>query len=863
MSKKPAHPPYLAKKLLSFMRRYSEEYSSGGDLVEEYREIAKERGKCTACLWYWWQVLYAIPTYILLQIEFGGTMFKNYFKIALRNMKKNKSFSFINIAGLAIGIACCMLILLYVGFEMSYDNYHKDVDRIYRIGIDINYPWEKRTFARTPLPLAPYLKENFPEVELAGRILPRGNMLIKNDDKIFYENEFVFVDKEIFDIFFIPFVKGNPENALVNPGTIVISEKIAHKYFGAQDPLGKTLNVNSTAFEITGVVKDPPLNTHFKYSFITSLNNTSFPYANMNQWRIVICLTYLKLVPNTNSGDLITRLMNEVLQGNIDSGETNNYFLQSIKDIHLSRSHLAAEIEPPSNPVYLYIFSAIAVLILIIASVNFINLSTARSAKRAKEIGIRKVAGASRMQLIRQFIGESLLTTILSVILALIISCAALPFFNRLVNLQLSGRDFLRFDFLTVLIFIILFSGIIAGCYPAFILSAFNPFSLYKGKWGKAAKGKNMRRILVSGQFTISIILIIGTIAIYKQVSYMKGHELGFSKEQKLVLPFRSVDISKNFETIKNEFLSHSAVTGATASSGVPGRVNYGASYRLLNEMENKGQQMATLFIDKDFVPEFEIKLVAGRSFLKETDSIEDVSSLINETAARSLGFHTPQDAVGKQLEGWAAKRIVGVVKDFHYGGLQNEIGPLVIANLSEYFRYISLTLLTKDISHTISFIQDKWKELLPGIPFEYFFLDEDFNRFYHSEEKTGTLTGIFSLLGVVVACLGLFGLSCFMAEQRTKEIAIRKIHGAQVPNIVSLQAKDFMKWIITSNIIAWPVAYFIVTKWLQSFAYRINISLGIFILSTSLALLMAIITISHQSIKAATANPVDSLRYE
>jgi putative ABC transport system permease protein len=787
-------------------------------------------------------------------------MFKNYFKIAFRNIRKYKGYSFINIASLAIGIACCMLIIFYVGFELSYDNYHKGADRIYRIGLDRNLPWEKNTCAMVGYPLAAHLKKNLPQVEYAGRI-QRRNVLIKKEDKVFYENDFFYVDKDIFNIFTIPFIKGNAEQALINPETIVISQSMANKYFGEEDPLGRMLTVDANDFQITGIVKDPPSNTHFKYSFITSLNDSSLPERIRNSWTASMIYTYLKLAPNTDTRDF-ARMMNKALESHIDS-ETLSFFLQPVKDIHL-HSHLLAELEPPGNPFYLYIFSTIAVLILMIASINFINLSTARSANRAKEIGIRKVVGAFRNQLINQFIGESVFTTILSVVAAFVIVDLSLPFFNRLVDIQFTVSDFFKLEFFISLICIILFSGIIAGSYPAVFLSAFKPALVLKGKLRLGTKRSALRKIMVIGQFTVSIILVISTITSYRQLRFMKNEKLGFSKEQKLIIPVqRGADISKNYGIVKSEFLKHSWITGAAVSGGIPGRIRTSETYRLFNEAEDKGQQMKTLFIDKDFIPEYGIEIAVGRSIFKETDSLRETEFLINETAVRALGLHSPQDAVGKRLVGWEGGKIVGVVKDFHFEGLQQEIEPLVITNFSWMFSFITLTVSPEEISRTLSFVRNKWKELFPGIPYEYYFLDEDFNRLYRSEERTGTLIGVFTLIGVLVACFGLFGLASFMVEQRTKEIAIRKVHGARVSDTVSLLIKDFIKWILISNIIAWPVAYFVVNRWLQNFFYRLNLGVGIFIFTGLIVLAIALLTISYQVIKTTTTNPVDYLRYE
>jgi putative ABC transport system permease protein len=862
MNNKPILPPKLAAWILHHTAVPEERFPVAQNLEEDFREYVSLKGKYKARIMYWHHVLKTVFIIFCYKTYWRFSMFKSYFITAIRNMLRQKGYSFINIMGLAIGIACCLLIVLYVGFEMSYDSYHQDADRIYRIGTHIDRPAHKETYGQSCVPMAPYLNQNFPQVEQAARISPRGDVLVKSGDKVFFENNIFYADKGILDIFTIPFIKGNPEKAISKPGTIVISQSKAKKYFGNEDPLGKTIALDSTDYLITGIVKDPPLNTHFKYDFLASIHNLTWLERWKDRWGVLMVYTYVKLAPHANNDNFIERIISNARTFNA-SGVENSYFFQPVKDIHL-HSYKFDWRASQTKPLHLYIFSAIAALILIIASINYINLSTARFATRAKEIGVRKAVGAGRNQLIHQFMSESLLTTLISAAAAVAIVFISLPVFNRLIEFHFTVRDFFRQDLLISIICIILFSGLIAGSYPAVILSAFKPVNILKGQLRSGTKSSKARKSMVIMQFTISIILIISTLVVYRQLHYMENENLGFSKDQKLIITIKTrSNLSSNYQTVKSEFLQHSRITGATVSSGIPGRIGTQGIFRLINKTEAEGQQMKFFYVDRDFIPEYEIKLAAGNPVLKPSSSEQRSITIINEAAARAFGFQSPQDAVGKDLVGWNAWRIEGVIEDFNFVGLQEKIEPLIVMIMPFNFRYITLTISTEEISQTLSFISDKWKELFPGIPIEYYFLDEDFDRYYLSEEKTGKLVGIFALLGIFVACLGLFGLSCFMAEQRTKEIAIRKVHGAKVLNIISLQIEDFIKWIFSAVIIAWPIVYFITTKWLQSFAYRIALDVWIFILSGLAAFLIALLTVSYQSIKAATANPVDSLRYE
>jgi putative ABC transport system permease protein len=794
-------------------------------------------------------------------------MFKNYLKIALRNMRRHKVYSFINISGLAVSIACCLMILMYIRFEMSYDNYHKDADRLYRLGIDIDTPAFKRTFAPISYFEAAYLKENFPQVEAVARFRRLDNVLVRKQEAVFYEDSFIRADNDIFDVLTFPFIQGDPEKALIRPGTLVISESVGHKYFGNENPMGQTIQVSGDEFIITGVIADPPKNTHLRFRFIASMVESEVPEWAKSHWHLNVFYTYIKFHPDIDVQELLPKIEDGAnTQKDIKEGDKYTYFLQPLKDIHLY-SHVSGELEPPGNPAYLLIFGVIAGFILIIASINFINLSTARAAARTKEVGMRKIVGAFRKQLIIQFLGESLLTTLLAVVLACLLVIVFRPFYSGLTGIPYSLNDLMQFDLLLALMGIVLFSGLIAGSYPAFFLSALRPIDILKGRQGGRSKGNSLRRAMVVGQFTVSFILIAATIVVTQQVQYMKNKNLGFEKEQKVVIPVRQgASISDNYETVKAEFLKYAGITGATVSSGVPGRLAHGAHVHLVNEADDMAQWMHYLFVDTNFFREYGIMLAAGRSFQKELVTDQGSAFLINETAVGNFGCGKSTDALGKTIfsgYGGAQGEIIGVVKDFHFSGLQQEIGPLIIAVRPDYYNYITVTLTTENIGRTLAFVKNTWEDLFPGIPFDYFFLDTYFDRFYREEEKVATLVKMFGILAVSIACLGILGLTAHTTQRRTKEIGIRKVIGASAASITGLLTGEFVKWIVIANIIALPAAYYILNKWLAGFAFRTGFSVWFLLIPSAFTLGLAALTVSYHTIRAATANPVDSLRYE
>jgi len=791
-------------------------------------------------------------------------MLKNYFKSATRNLLRQKAYSVINITGLALGIAITIFILLYVVTELSYDNYHQYKDSIYRVAQFEKTENHTSIDPVTAPPLAPALKRDFPEVQEAARVLTESNRTVRYGEKIFTEERFMYADPELFAILTIPFIEGDQTTALQRPGTIVLSQRIAKKYFGDVSPLGKTIMVNQRPFEITGVAANPPRNTHLKYDLIASLKFEKEPKA-YSHWMWHTAYSYIKLTPHIDVkafekkmckiGD---RYAKELFER---SGYQYTFFLQPVPGLHLYPCP-HGEPEPPGNPLLLIIFSLVGMMILVIACLNFVNLSTARAWKRVKEVGIRKTIGARRSHLVRQFLGETFFMAAVAVLLALMLVDLSLPLINNLTGLQFTRQDLVQHNVPVFLVGILLMVTLFSGAYPAFYLSRFDPVAIFKNNI-KTNRKSIFRKSLVVSQFVISIVLIIGTLVAYKQLVFMMDYNLGFENQQKLILPVRGgVSLGENYESVKSEFLKHPGITHASASSDVPGEEMNMLYTRLAGQVDEKKQSMVYIFFDQDFISQFKIQLAAGRNFRKGD---EKGAFIINEAALEAFGWHSPQDALGKQVETGAGRKgeIIGVCKNFHYEGLQKEVAPLVADIYPRIFSKINLTVQTENLKEILPFIKKKWQELFPASPLEYFFLDESFKKQYHQEQLTSKLMAVFTILGIFIASLGLFGLASYMAEQSTKEIGIRKIFGAGILNVTGLLTKEFVKWVILANIPAWPIAYFAANQLLKNFAYRTSIGLEVFFISGLLALIIAVLTVSYQSIKAATANPIKTLRYE
>lgn len=818
------------------------------------------------------------------------SLVSSYLKIAFRKIRRQRIFAFINIAGLAVGLACCTVIILYVTNELSYDRHHKDADRIFRVASHRISIVGEHTSAGTPGPLGPELKTSYPDVEEAVRIVPpyenASHVLVVREERRFFENRVWFVDKEIFQFFNIPILKGNPQEALVHPNTVVLTEGTAKKYFGEEEPLGQTLqieidydigSVESQAYEVTGVVKNSPANTHLKYDMFLSIPTLSsnLPSFETDWLNPMAKYTYVKLVPGANATDFEKKIQKTAaMVSQIYAQEfnrtlkLNEYFLQPVTRIHMF-SNIFMEIDPPGNWYYVSIYSIIAFLILLIGCMNFVNLSAALSTTRTKEVGLRKVVGAQRKQLVWQFLGESFLITFLAFIFAFGLILVLLIPFNQMAGTELSLAGLKQPIVLVSLLGLLLLVGVGSGYYPALILTAFNPISVLQGKLAPTSRGSRMQKVLVIGQFAISIFLVICTLTVFQQLNFMKGRARGFSLEQKLILRIKSNlgHLRRDYEGIKSDFLQNPSITGVTVSSSVPGDITDSGYY-----MSTKGPdfsnsaRLKVITMDYDFIPEYEIKMVAGRPFQLGKEDDESGAYLINMAGVKELGFSSPEEALGKNYMAHyhrQIKKIVGVTEDFHYRGMQEVVEPLVLDIENSLMNTITLSFRVENMKALLGFVEKTWEAHFPGVPFEYSFLDDNFARVYLYEEQMGRLLGMITSLGFFIACLGLFGLASFVAQSRKKEIGIRKVLGASTPDIVSMLSKDFVKLILVSVLIASPLAWTAIQLWLQDFAYRIDMNLLILFAVAFGALVIAMTTVSIQGVRAAVANPVNSLHDE
>ncbi len=797
-------------------------------------------------------------------------MFQNYLKIALRNIKRYKGYSFINISGLTIGITCCIFIFLYVQYETSYDSYHKDVDRVYRIIASVNSSSGTSVYAGTAHQLIPIVKENFQQAEYIAKVTPwRSDEQVRYGDKIFKETPFdiPFADEDILKILTFQFIHGDPNTALTRPKTVILTKATAIKYFGNENPIGKVLTFGDEDFEVTGVIADLPGNTIFRFNMLRSWNTLN-PGMFYPRW-MNYHLTFVKLAPHQepeNFAQLITQTITD--HSKEDFEKTNIQYssiLQPIEDVHLNSNNFIFERVNVANKLYIYIFSTIGIIIIIITCLNFMNLLTARSSLRACEVGMRKVTGAQRHQLFSQFISESLILTSISFVIALYVVYLLISVFNEMAQLKIDYSMMRTTNFIFIVTFTIIVLGVAAGSYPALVLSSFKPMSLLSESPRLGIRGEKLRKILVVGQFALSITMIIGVMLFHNQLNFMKNKSLGFDIEQKLIINMQNTEVGRsNYLAIKKEFTNHSSVLGATFSTGVPGRSFRHVRIFPSGQQETNSHNFNFIEVDGDFLDLYGIEILAGRNLSdEERTNLSYMPAILTETAVRTFGWSSPEEALNKTFQDRDPNVLaIAVVKDFHYTGLQKPIEPFAIS-LRGGYQYLTLEIDTENVSNTLSFIQNKFKQLFPGTLFEYSFLDEDFNRLYQREEQAAKIFIIFTSLGIFIACLGLFGLTAFTVEQRTKEIGIRKALGASITNIILMLSREFVKWVLISNIIAWPVAYFGINLILHNFAYRINVGFMPFIVLALLALVIAILTVSFQSVKAALANPVKSLRYE
>ncbi len=804
-------------------------------------------------------------------------MFKNYLKVALRNLWKNKAFSAINIIGLASGLAVCLLIVLYVTDELSYDEYNANVNLIYRIDADIYFNNTQSNFSTAPDPLGLTLVREYPGIEQMVRLNYQSDILIKKDNQNVQDHNAVFADSTFFKVFTVPMIAGDPNTALNEPNSIVINETTAKKYFSSTDVIGKTLYVdNTTNCKITGVIKDIPKQSHFHFSFIRPKGKGNDTWLSNNAHVYILAkpgITQAKVQSDVDAAvyNYLGKEMEQQMHTSLkDINAKGNHFIyhtMPLADIHL-RSDKQYEMEVNGNINYVYIFSVIAVFILLIACVNFMNLSTARSANRAKEVGIRKVAGSMRSHLIFQFLTESVLLSFFSLILAVLLAALLLPLFNQLAGKGMYITTLFSTWLFPAMIALVFIVGCIAGSYPALYLSSFQPIQVLKGKVANGFKSSWLRSGLVVFQFSISIILIIGTIVIYNQLHYIQNRKIGYNRDQVLIV-HNGWYLNNQIKDFRNELLNIPGVRNVTISGDLPTGTDFDSEgwFRDASFDATKAVLFNNFYVDENYIPALGMELEKGRNFSKGFAS-DSAAIIINEAAVKVLGFKDPFKEILYRPRFNANNttpvvyHIIAVIKDFNFSSMHNSVAPLII-QLGDNRGSIALRIDAKNASYIISSAENKWKSMAPGQPFNYSFMDADFNKIYTAEQQTGKLFITFAIFAIFIGCLGLFGLVTYAAEQRRKEIGVRKVLGATVSSIVTMLSKDFAKLVLIASLIAFPVAWLVMNKWLQSFAYRTTISWWIFVIAGVAAIMIALITVSFQAIKAAVANPVKSLRTE
>jgi len=860
-------PPKTAEWILNFILPDREWKIPLGDFEEFYNEIADKKGISLARSWYWWQIVRLIPTKILNEIYWSYEMIKSYLKVALRVIRRHKVFSVINISGLAIGMACCILIFLWVQDELSFDQFHQNADHLYLVATHERYGTTISTSSGTPSAMGPALKAEYPEIVDAARVCNGPHALnFACGDKRFRE-EVEAVDPSFLRIFTFPLLQGDPSTALSDPYSVVMTKRMALKYFGTDDPIGQTIRVEEKYdFKVTGVLDEIPHNSILQFDFLVPIEFLSehwqFPEL-LTRWSDFSFTTYALLQRGASYEDVSRKTAGRIKQGN--QNFDGDAFLRPFTLLYLhglgtGRGRIAL----------VRMLSMIAVFILLIACINFMNLSTARAGNRAKEIGLRKVTGASRFDIIKQFYGESVLMAFLGLFLAVLLVIILLPVFNMLTAKTVAFDIFNSPELLLGLPGVALLSGLVAGFYPALLMSSLQPARMTRETVGAGSRSSWFRKILVVFQFALSIGLIIRTGVSYRQLDYMHHLDLGFNRDHLVYVPISGV-LERQYEAAKQELLKIQGVSSVSLTSRTPiGFYSGGSNWDWEGKSPDVNPHVRYFCCDHDFTSTFEIEMVHGQFYSRElmtTDSIKAGQLVINQELARIIGRDDPVGTIISQES--AHFQIIGVIKDFNYWPLYWRSGPLIVFYKTYHetgeprYRYIFARLQPENIPKTIANIKSVITEMNPEFPFIYRFLDEDYDQLYRLEERGSAIFQTFAILAVFISCLGLFGLASFMAEQRTKEIGIRKVLGSSVQGIVILVTKDFLKWVLMANLIAWPLAWYVSHKWLQNFAYRINIHIWIFLISGALAFVIAVLTVSFQSIRAAVANPVEALRYE
>jgi putative ABC transport system permease protein len=862
MGKTKHRPPKLGKKLLSFLTHYEDEFSGSGDLGEEFEERVNENGRPRALLWYWGQVLYAIWSDLKLSMLFGGVMIKNFVKITLRNIKRQKLYAFINIAGLSVGLVVCILMVLYIRFELTFDDFHENADRIYRINAhDLGRDLK---FAGTQALLASTLKKDFPEVKYAARLVDWRGYLRYNKDILLSEDTFFCVDPDFMDIFTYPLVMGDAE-ALEEPFALFITQKLADKYFPGENPIGKTLSLdNKHEFMIRGILMDVPENSYLQFDLIASMAtlNTLWGERWLNRWISHDFNTFVMLEKNADPArfeEKLGKFIRPVDRDRMD--ERDVYFTQPLKRIHFGAG-LRSEEGETNDIRYIYILSATVLLILLIACFNYTTLATAQATKRMREIGLRKVVGAGRMSLIRQFLGESVLFALIALAFAIISVRLLLPWFNRLMNRNL---EFSVFSDLPIFLAISLLVGIFAGLYPALYLSSFQPTKLFRGIVAKDSGSSSfLRKSLVVTQFVITIALIACLLIVKNQITYLTKNSMRDFDNLVVTVTLNDDKLRADYEPLLHAFKQSPQVLDSTVSYSHPLHISWGMGLNW--EGVEEGQFTRVGPVDFNYIDFYGLKIKRGRKMTEEMSTDRAEAVILNETAAKASPW---EDPIGKrcQFDGQHGV-VIGIIEDFHFKSLYNQVEPLAMRHLYKEGHaggagIISLKISSYDIPGTLKYLEDTWEKFSSYFPFQYDFLDETIANVYRTEIRLSRSLTSFTFIAIFLACLGLFGLTSFTAERRKKEIGIRKVLGESPKGIFLMLSKDIVKWIVLATVVAFPLAYFAMHEWLNRFAYRIDVGFGAFLLATAFSLLIALLAMSYQSVKAATSDPVDSLRYE
>lgn len=808
-------------------------------------------------------------------------MLKNYLKIFVRNVKKSPGYMSINILGLSVGMAVSLLILLFIQHELSYDRYHEKADRIYRVSrswFSLGGEVSLHLGHAAP-PFAPLIKSDFEgQVEEAVRVM-KSSAVIKKEADAFTEERLFFADPEIFDVFSWPLLEGDASRALTFPDGMVISESMANKYFGGANPMGQMLEINISGLKfdmiVRGVMQDIPDNSHFKADFFTSMEPVVDYYGGYEQMMKNFggnnFGTYLLLAEDVNPKELesqlpafIDRHMAPSSQGILASQGTKLH-LRPITDIHL-HSNLDSELEPNGSMENVYIYSAIAIFILLIACINFMNLATARSAKRAMEVGLRKVMGADRTLLVKQFMGETVLIAVIALVFALLLSYASLSAFSNFIGKELSLNLIQHPEYILALLILVLFVGLLAGSYPSLFLSGFQPVKVLKGTYRVGTVHEKFRSFLVSGQFAVSIILIVSVLVVWQQLDYMKQKDLGFNKDQLVILPAYR-EFTNNYETLRDRYLQHKGIDQLALGSRIPsGRLldSQGTQAEVNGELTPLDVMISDVHVSHSFMETFGIKMAAGRDFDYGLASDSTQAFIINESAVRAIGWTDAENALGKQFNyGERRGYVVGVVKDFHFESLHQPISPMVFMIPDDRYNSVAIRVNREFQQETMDYLRQEWQALRPNYPFTYYTVADRFDQQYDAEEKVAAVFGFFASLAIIISMLGLFGLSTYSTEQRTKEIGIRKVMGASVSSIVLLLGRDFLKLVLIGFLFAVPVAWYGMKGWLGNFAYSVDISWTVFLIAGMTAALIATLTVSSQSVKAALTNPVDTFKAE